>query len=78
MKLSKKCGKVAYSRSNINHYNFSIKRIYVKFKRSWKTTGWICPDCRDMIWMRIVTSYFIIERIEPHIFGIKTRLRSLE
>lgn len=45
MKTGKKCGICAYSRSYARYYDYSMKRMYVKFNRSWKTIGWICPYC---------------------------------
>ena len=46
----KKCGKCAYRRSAWSEklYEYSMKRIYVRYKNSYRSIGWICPYCKEI------------------------------
>lgn len=57
MPKTKKCGQCAYSRSWANHYDYSMKRLYVRYKNSYKPIGWICPYCNKIELDRSISPY---------------------
>ena len=76
MPKTKKCGQCAYSRSYANHYDYSMKRLYVRFNRSYKPIGWICPYCNKIELDRNITPYIKTKRKNSKGKSIYVRFRN--
>ena len=44
-----KCRKCGYATSYISHYEYSMKRVYLRRHGNYKGVGWICPYCIEII-----------------------------
>ena len=68
--MVKKCGKCGYATSMTQHYDYSMKNIYIRVNQKWIKFGYICPYCSRYEIFKIKKYHGVKRRLYVRVNGI--------